>query len=492
MLPPPPATDPSSLYRYRDGLYAADLLTAAIVELDLFTWLEAQPSSLTVLCESLGIHPRPTDVMLTLFLAMGLIERRGETYGVTALAREHLTHASPFSLTPYYASFKDRPICRDFVAILRSGRPRNWAGAAHGEWVEAMKKPEFARQFTAAMDCRGVYLGRGVARNAPFATRHRLLDIAGRLRRLCLLHRRGTSAAAGDGTRASAGRRGGTTRDRRPRLQRPRVGPGCGHACRPAAGRLRRPPLFERPARLGRADRQAAACRFRRRAAAGGLLVVHDAHLNDEKTGPLPVAAFSCLLMHSTEGRCYGPGGDARPAARGRIQGRRVPRDAGRPQRGRCDQSMTTSSRVRSRVLGFAFALAVITYLDRICISAAAPFIMDELHITVVQMSLVFGAFTLAYSIFEVPSGWLGDVYGPRRVLTRIALWWSAFTMLTGAARGLAVAHCHPLLVRGRRGGRVSQHRAQFLPVVSASRARPGERHDVPRARASAACWRFP
>ena len=37
----------------------------------------------------------------------------------------------------------------------------------------------------------------------------------------------------------------------------------------------------------------------------GGLLVVHDAHLNDEKTGPLPVAAFSCLLMHSTEGRCY-------------------------------------------------------------------------------------------------------------------------------------------------------------------------------------------
>ena len=99
---------------------------------------------------------------------------------------------------------------------------------------------------------------------------------------------------------------------------------------------------------------------------------------------------------------------------------------------------MTTSSRVRSRVLGFAFALAVITYLDRICISAAAPFIMDELHITVVQMSLVFGAFTLAYSIFEVPSGWLGDVYGPRRVLTRIALWWSAFTMLTGAARGLA------------------------------------------------------
>jgi MFS family permease len=51
-------------------------------------------------------------------------------------------------------------------------------------------------------------------------------------------------------------------------------------------------------------------------------------------------------------------------------------------------------------------------------------------------MSLVFSAFTLAYSLFEVPSGWLGDVIGPRRVLTRIVLWWSAFTMLTGAAQG--------------------------------------------------------
>ena len=37
----------------------------------------------------------------------------------------------------------------------------------------------------------------------------------------------------------------------------------------------------------------------------GGLLVIHDAHLNESKTGPLPVAKYSALLMHSTEGRCY-------------------------------------------------------------------------------------------------------------------------------------------------------------------------------------------
>lgn len=91
---------------------------------------------------------------------------------------------------------------------------------------------------------------------------------------------------------------------------------------------------------------------------------------------------------------------------------------------------------VRGRVLGFAFALTAITYLDRICISAAAPYMMQDLQLTAVQMSVVFSAFTLSYSLFEIPSGWLGDVRGPRRVLTRIVLWWSAFTMLTGAAQG--------------------------------------------------------
>ena len=97
---------------------------------------------------------------------------------------------------------------------------------------------------------------------------------------------------------------------------------------------------------------------------------------------------------------------------------------------------MPRASHARASVLTFAFLLAVITYLDRVCISAAAPFITRDLHLSTLQMGTVFSAFTLAYSLFEIPSGWLGDVSGPRRVLTRIVLWWSGFTMLTGAALG--------------------------------------------------------
>jgi MFS transporter, ACS family, glucarate transporter len=99
-------------------------------------------------------------------------------------------------------------------------------------------------------------------------------------------------------------------------------------------------------------------------------------------------------------------------------------------------ESPPRGSRVRYRVLWMAFLLAIVTFLDRVCISIAAPYMMEDLGLTMLQMSLVFSAFTLAYSLFEVPSGWMGDVMGPRRVLTRIVLWWSAFTMLTGAVQG--------------------------------------------------------
>ena len=92
------------------------------------------------------------------------------------------------------------------------------------------------------------------------------------------------------------------------------------------------------------------------------------------------------------------------------------------------------NSRVRHRVAAMTVLLGMITYLDRTAISITAPNIAKDLGLTPIQMSVVFSAFTLGYAIFEIPSGWWGDRVGTRRVLTRIVAWWSAFTMLTGAA----------------------------------------------------------
>jgi ACS family glucarate transporter-like MFS transporter len=89
-------------------------------------------------------------------------------------------------------------------------------------------------------------------------------------------------------------------------------------------------------------------------------------------------------------------------------------------------------SRVRYRVLGMLFLLSILTFLDRVCIGSAAPLMRRDLDLTALQMGGIFSAFSLAYGIFEIPSGWLGDRFGPRRTLTRIVIWWSVFTALTG------------------------------------------------------------
>jgi MFS family permease len=88
----------------------------------------------------------------------------------------------------------------------------------------------------------------------------------------------------------------------------------------------------------------------------------------------------------------------------------------------------------RHRVLGLLIVLFAIVYLDRVCISVAGPRIQDELHIDVVGWSWVTAMFSLSYCLFEIPTGSLGDRVGARRVLTRIVLWWSAFTSFTGMA----------------------------------------------------------
>ena len=86
----------------------------------------------------------------------------------------------------------------------------------------------------------------------------------------------------------------------------------------------------------------------------------------------------------------------------------------------------------RHRVLGLLILLFAILYIDRVCISVAGPRMQDELHIDPVGWSWVTAMFTLSYCLFEIPTGALGDRIGPRRVLTRVVLWWSAFTSMTG------------------------------------------------------------
>lgn len=93
---------------------------------------------------------------------------------------------------------------------------------------------------------------------------------------------------------------------------------------------------------------------------------------------------------------------------------------------------------VRYRVAAFLAAMTFILYLDRLCIGQAATSIQKELGLSETAKGIVFAAFTVSYALFEIPTGHLGDRFGCRKVLTRIVLWWSFFTVLTGAAWGFA------------------------------------------------------
>lgn len=96
------------------------------------------------------------------------------------------------------------------------------------------------------------------------------------------------------------------------------------------------------------------------------------------------------------------------------------------------DYAAGSPSRVRYWVVVFAVALAFVTYIDRVCISQAAPSIRADLGLSETQMGFAFAAFYWAYALFEVPAGWMGDRWGARRVLMRIVIWWSFFTAATG------------------------------------------------------------
>lgn len=304
-----PAQDPLEIYRFRDGLYAVDLIAAALTEFDLFTKLASKPADLTTVCRDLGTHPRPTDVMLTLFTANGFLALKDGVYSVTPLAHEHLVSTSPTFLGAYYASLKDRPVVKDFITILRTDKPANW-GSYQDEkpWSEAMLTDAFATSFTAAMDSRGFTLGPAMAKAAPVGTRRRLLDIAGGSGiYACALvaNHPGLTAtvferAPVDGiTRKMIAKRG----------FQDRVDVKAGDMFKDALPSGYDVHLFSNVLHDWDTDK----VQFLLQASAqalpqGGLLIVHDAHLNNDKTGPAPVAAYSALLMSVTEGRCYGTG----------------------------------------------------------------------------------------------------------------------------------------------------------------------------------------
>src|SRR5579863_1510068 len=119
---------------------------------------------------------------------------------------------------------------------------------------------------------------------------------------------------------------------------------------------------------------------------------------------------------------------------------------------------------VRHVVLGLTVAAYMITYMDRQVLAVTRPVIMKELGISLLMMGNITFAFRMAYALFQIPGGWLGDRFGARRALTAVVTWWSAFTALTGLAwNGVSMLNIQVLFGLGEAGA---------FPIATRSLAR--------------------
>jgi SAM-dependent methyltransferase len=298
--------DPTVLYRLRDGIYAADLLIVAVAELDLFTWLVGRgPVDAATMSEELGLSDRPVDVMLTYLTALGLLERRGDAVTPTDLSRAHLVAGSPHDLRPYYASLRERPGCRELLAVLRSGEPAAWASSDAGEdWADRLHDQRFAAHFTAAMDARGRFLGPALAEAIADLPVRRVLDIGGSsgIYLGAIVARLPVTGVVFERPPVDTAARTLLTA----RGESDRIGVLTGDMFTdplPDGFDLH---LFSHVLHDWGADQVGALLAASYAALApGGFLVDHDVHVNADKTGPLAAAEYSVLLMHSTAGKCW-------------------------------------------------------------------------------------------------------------------------------------------------------------------------------------------
>ena len=94
-------------------------------------------------------------------------------------------------------------------------------------------------------------------------------------------------------------------------------------------------------------------------------------------------------------------------------------------------------TRVRWLIVALLSGISITSYLQRMNISIAAKFMMPELGLTQIQMGRVFSSFLIGYTIFQIPTGILGDRRGPRLILALSVVTWGVMTVLTGLVPGI-------------------------------------------------------
>lgn len=306
-----PATDPAQILRLRDRQYGAELIAAALLHFDFFSWLN-QNDGVTdaAVCQHFNFASRPVDVLLTLCRANGFITTDSEGgHHLTKLGREHLVKGSPWYLGPYYAPIKDTPIVQGFLKVLSTGKPANWQAKSDAkDWHESMLDEDFARGFTELMNCRGMIFGQYLAQAVTplLGDRRHLLDVGG------------GSGIYSSTMVAAHSQLNATVLEQPPvdALVRKEITKhGLTDRVQVFSGDMFTVAWPTTDIILlsnvlhdwDLPEMRALLIKAAEALPIGGLLIIHDAFIRDDKTGPHAVAEYSALLMNITQGKCYSP-----------------------------------------------------------------------------------------------------------------------------------------------------------------------------------------
>ena len=108
-----------------------------------------------------------------------------------------------------------------------------------------------------------------------------------------------------------------------------------------------------------------------------------------------------------------------------------------RPDAAQAAPGARRRSRMRWSIVGFSALGLTIAYLDRAALSVAMPFMSEEFHISPAVQGVLLSSFFWTYALFQIPSGWLLDRFGPRVIYPIAVGWWSVWTALTALATGV-------------------------------------------------------
>jgi predicted O-methyltransferase YrrM len=301
-----PRESPSRIFALRESSFACDLFITAVSHFDFFNWLDKSPSDIDTICKSLKLKKRPADVMLTLFKAYGLIKEKNKKYCLTDISRHYLVQSSDFDLTSYVSSLKDRPICEDMKKVLLTGKPANWAAAKVGkEWARSMEDEKFAASFSAGMNSRGAYLASGVARVIDLKGYKNLLDIGG-----ASAIYTASLVAAYPHLEATLFEKPSVVKVAQYTLNKfglnKRINIVAGDFFKNQLPKGHDIHFISHVLHDWDIDKVKAILKNSyENLEKGGIIIVHDAHINRTKTGPVSVAEYSVLLMFLSEGKCY-------------------------------------------------------------------------------------------------------------------------------------------------------------------------------------------